>query len=544
MAINNPLVPGDPFSYDLKWLVAKLKEVNGNIQALADQLETSIEDLMARIEEVNTSVLNVTINYMDELYLEKGGVFGNCDDDQKLKNTQALAYLVDNFNAISFRSFRSIQAKNFTAELNSYAYINNLSLNVFYDVAVESVFSVAGGVSYIDIGTLFLVNGDNNVHCKMGIKMADPNDRSVHSESMTVGKILFSHFDYPMILYGWANTFDWIMCYDCSHSIGIFGTSTSINEFYNNQCGAGMIAGGYFYIDGTYYNEYLYYSSIKQYHCDSSAAMAYLLRLSNTRQFKIDVLAYETADNVLVDVIQSYNGTSDHRANIHISDLKDAGLPSGKFYHDMTGSDVTTIVIDYAFGEYLYNAMSRSDYFIGYKFTPNQFLGHHHNSMAASVFNIVPTKGQSRRLETNLTGTVINYGGGGNSNLLKTYNVITGLLNKTETLKYELHPDTSSDSYVFVGKLLLSAATPYMASGDNYIKEVLIKFISNSYVPGNDYSSALYVSDTTTNVTISVNSSGTYPVIEFACPEYGTNPRAFLYRLETFGGNLSNIALE
>ena len=544
MAINNPYVPGDPYSYDLKWMIRKLKEYAGDIQAVADELHTSVEELMERINEINTSVLNVTINYMDELYLEKGGVFGNCDDDQKLKNTHALAYLVDTYNAISFRSFRNIQTMNFSAELRSYAYINNLSLNTYYDVATESVFTVTGGASYIDIGTLFLVNGDNNVHCRMGIKMADPDDRSIHSESMTVGKLLFSHFDIPMVLYGWANTFDWIMCFDCDHSIGIFGTSTSINELYNNQCRAGMTAGGYFYLDNAYHNEYLYYSSIKQYHCDSSAAMAFLMRISNTRQLKVDVFAYETADNVLVDVLQSYNGTSDHRANIHISDLKDAGLPSGKFYHDMTGSDVATIVIDYAFGEYLYNAMSRSDYFIGYKFTPNQFLGHHNNSMATSVFNIVPTKGQSRRLETNLTGTVINYGGGSNSKLLKTYNVITGLLNKTETLEYELRPDTSSDSYVFVGKLLLSAATPYMASGDNYIKEVFIKFISNSYTQGNDYSSSLYVSDTTPSVTISVDSSGTYPVIKFACAAYSTNPRAFLYRLETFGGNLSNIALE
>lgn len=36
---NSPYVPGDPYSYDLKWIIAKLKE-----------LREAIENLEARIE--------------------------------------------------------------------------------------------------------------------------------------------------------------------------------------------------------------------------------------------------------------------------------------------------------------------------------------------------------------------------------------------------------------------------------------------------------------------------------------------------------------
>lgn len=39
MANNNPYAPGDPYSYDLKWMVQKIKE-----------LETEIESLEARVE--------------------------------------------------------------------------------------------------------------------------------------------------------------------------------------------------------------------------------------------------------------------------------------------------------------------------------------------------------------------------------------------------------------------------------------------------------------------------------------------------------------
>ena len=40
---NNPYIPGDPYSYDLKWLVAKIKELFTRTDALAEQIPTDAE---------------------------------------------------------------------------------------------------------------------------------------------------------------------------------------------------------------------------------------------------------------------------------------------------------------------------------------------------------------------------------------------------------------------------------------------------------------------------------------------------------------------
>ena len=42
MAINNPLIPGDPYSYDLKWLVAKVKEILAQLGKLDEAIEAKI----------------------------------------------------------------------------------------------------------------------------------------------------------------------------------------------------------------------------------------------------------------------------------------------------------------------------------------------------------------------------------------------------------------------------------------------------------------------------------------------------------------------
>lgn len=44
MAINNPYVPGDPYSYDLKWIVTKLKEHDAEILALNTTIEKHLID--------------------------------------------------------------------------------------------------------------------------------------------------------------------------------------------------------------------------------------------------------------------------------------------------------------------------------------------------------------------------------------------------------------------------------------------------------------------------------------------------------------------
>lgn len=42
MAINNPYIPGDPYSYDLKWLVAKVKEILQQLGTLDEAIEKKI----------------------------------------------------------------------------------------------------------------------------------------------------------------------------------------------------------------------------------------------------------------------------------------------------------------------------------------------------------------------------------------------------------------------------------------------------------------------------------------------------------------------
>lgn len=42
MAINNPYIPGDPYSYDLKWLVARVKEILAQLGTLDEAIEAKI----------------------------------------------------------------------------------------------------------------------------------------------------------------------------------------------------------------------------------------------------------------------------------------------------------------------------------------------------------------------------------------------------------------------------------------------------------------------------------------------------------------------
>lgn len=46
MAINNPLIPGDPFSYDLKWIVRMIKKHSAYIETLDETISQRIEDLV------------------------------------------------------------------------------------------------------------------------------------------------------------------------------------------------------------------------------------------------------------------------------------------------------------------------------------------------------------------------------------------------------------------------------------------------------------------------------------------------------------------
>ena len=42
MAFNNPLIPGDPFSYDLKWIVKKIKQYGADLSGLDERIQQAI----------------------------------------------------------------------------------------------------------------------------------------------------------------------------------------------------------------------------------------------------------------------------------------------------------------------------------------------------------------------------------------------------------------------------------------------------------------------------------------------------------------------
>ena len=52
MAINNPYVPGDPFSYDLKWIIAKIKEHDTQLSTLSEQIHDEIIRLLDQHDPV------------------------------------------------------------------------------------------------------------------------------------------------------------------------------------------------------------------------------------------------------------------------------------------------------------------------------------------------------------------------------------------------------------------------------------------------------------------------------------------------------------
>lgn len=41
---NDPYIPGDPYSYNLKWIIAKLKELEQRIAALENGAEVTEEE--------------------------------------------------------------------------------------------------------------------------------------------------------------------------------------------------------------------------------------------------------------------------------------------------------------------------------------------------------------------------------------------------------------------------------------------------------------------------------------------------------------------
>lgn len=52
MAINNPLIPGDPYSYDLKWIIKKLKEHGNILSTLDERIAAAVQQQLSQSSPV------------------------------------------------------------------------------------------------------------------------------------------------------------------------------------------------------------------------------------------------------------------------------------------------------------------------------------------------------------------------------------------------------------------------------------------------------------------------------------------------------------
>lgn len=77
MAINNPYVPGDPFSYDLKWIVRKIKEHTTILSTLDQKILDTIQQLLDQHDPVywptaddliHSSMITPSLAYIEGFY--------------------------------------------------------------------------------------------------------------------------------------------------------------------------------------------------------------------------------------------------------------------------------------------------------------------------------------------------------------------------------------------------------------------------------------------------------------------------------------------
>ena len=102
MAINNPYVPGDPYSYDLKWIVRQIRE-----------LISSTENLDGRIEEYVQNYidhLQIPTDYINVMEPRNGltGVKGDGVTDDTLAFKAIIAYCVANNKPLYIPQFCNV----------------------------------------------------------------------------------------------------------------------------------------------------------------------------------------------------------------------------------------------------------------------------------------------------------------------------------------------------------------------------------------------------------------------------------------------------
>ena len=67
---NNPYIPGDPYSYDLKWIVAKIKALVTQGQSVEEALESIRSELNeddARLNIIESWIANFNTTYVKEI---------------------------------------------------------------------------------------------------------------------------------------------------------------------------------------------------------------------------------------------------------------------------------------------------------------------------------------------------------------------------------------------------------------------------------------------------------------------------------------------
>lgn len=98
---NNPFIPGDPYSYDLKWIVQKIKAAN---EVIANLDETIQAKVIAALEEVNPVVYS-NVAKMIDANQNAGTLAYTLGYHQEADGGNALYYITDDYNDIFSADF-------------------------------------------------------------------------------------------------------------------------------------------------------------------------------------------------------------------------------------------------------------------------------------------------------------------------------------------------------------------------------------------------------------------------------------------------------
>lgn len=150
MAINNPLIPGDPFSYDLKWLVRKIKMHTDQIAGLDNELDI-VEEKLSEYDNLYSYVTQaVKLGHMAYVTPE---LFGAAGDGVK-DDTEAFQRAVDSgFPVVAENSYNvgTIVLKDNSAILGGNYTSSSWPLFQIYDASNVLLDHIAADMTDADI---------------------------------------------------------------------------------------------------------------------------------------------------------------------------------------------------------------------------------------------------------------------------------------------------------------------------------------------------------------------------------------------------------